>query len=185
MSQRIPRLQLHEVRADAADRLRRSTVAHVGHLGEFYQCTSHQPDALLAIMDFIAALNDALPKQLVEVIALTVAGVMENDYERNQHERRCLELGFSHAWVAAVDRLSPDKSAELSSAERAVQRYALAAVVRRGIGVHAELEALLDHLSSSEVIAVAMLVGCCVATTIVSNTLALKPSVPSIFERES
>jgi hypothetical protein len=163
--------------------LRRSTGAHAAYLGEFYQCAGHQPDALLGFMDFANALNEALPKQLVEVIALTVAGVMENDYARNQHERRCLELGFSHGWVAAVDRLSPDKGAELSPAERAVQRYALAAVVRRGIGVDFELEALLDHLSSPEAMAVAMLVGCHVCQAMVSNTLALEPPVASIFDR--
>jgi len=184
MSQRFPRRQLHELPNDLADRLRRSTPPRVGHRGEFYEYAAHQPDALRSFMEFTAALHDALPHPLVEVVALTVAGIMENEYERHQYERRAVELGLPQGWVTAVDRLSPDKATELSAVERAVQRYALASVVRRGIGVKDEFEALLDHLSVPQAMAVALLVGCCVSQAIVSNTLALAPPVTSIFGRK-
>jgi alkylhydroperoxidase family enzyme len=182
-AKRMPRLQLHELRADLADYLRRANTPRIGELGEFFQCAGQQPDALLAFMSYSDALGNALPRELVAVVCLTVAGVMESEYERNQHEQHYLNAGFPQEWLAAVDRLAPEKSAELSPVERVVQRYTLACVVRRGIEVDMEFEAMLDFLTPAEAMAVAMLVGRCVCLALIVNTLGLEPPVPSIFER--
>jgi len=183
MSTTIPRLQLDELRADLRAELARTEVK--GSLGEFFQCAGHIPDALLEFLQLGDALGGALSTSLVEVVALSVAGIMENAYERNRHERRCVELGFGSDWIAAVNGLAPDKGVPLSPQERAVQRYVLAAVVRRGSGATREFEAMRDHLSPAEAMAVILLAGWCVSHALCANTLALKPPVASIFEKSA
>ncbi|MBA2411570.1 MAG: hypothetical protein H0V63_01920 [Burkholderiaceae bacterium] len=182
MSKRIPRLALEQMPGELAQYLRSTKVDRLGYLGEFFQCTAHNADVLMSFMAFTDALGRALPKNLTEVSALTVAGLMDNAYERNQHERLCEKLGLSSEWIAAVERLQPDAAVELADAERAVQRYVIAAIERRGIGVESEFEAMLDHLSPAQAMAVAMLAGRYVAHALVVNTLALKPPVASIFD---
>lgn len=184
MSQAIPRLQMHQLREDLAEYLNDTKVKRLGYLGEFFQCTAHNPDVLMSFMQFTDALGRALPKNLAEVGALTVAGVMENAYERNQHEHLCEKLGFTREWIAAVNRMQPDAARELSDAERAVQRYAIAAIGRRGIGVQGELDAMLAQMTPAQAMAVVMFVGRYVAHALVVNTLQLAPPVPSIFEED-
>ena len=89
MSARIPRLALDELEPALADKLR-ARVARLGYLGEFFSCAGHQPAALAGFVDFTEALKDALPERLTQLCALSVAGELGNDYERNQHERLAL-----------------------------------------------------------------------------------------------
>lgn len=180
MSQRIPRLELPDLRADLADYLT-PRVKRLGYLGELFKCAGNAPDVILTFMQFTDALKDALPDRLTEVGALTVAGVMENDYERHQHERLCLKLGFGEDWVAEVNRLQPQQAKLMSDAERVAQRYAIAAIETRGHGVEKEFEALARALAPSEAMAFVMLVGRYVTHALAVNTLKLKPPVPSIF----
>jgi alkylhydroperoxidase family enzyme len=65
-----------------------------GYLGEFFAVAGHQPAALLAFHEFTEALKRALPPELTEVVALTTATELGNDYERSQHERLSVNLGF-------------------------------------------------------------------------------------------
>jgi hypothetical protein len=185
MSTTIPRLQLDELRPDLAAHLAGTEVKRLGYLGELFQCAGHSPDALLAFLQLGDALGNALSDALVEVVALSVAGIMENAYERNRHERRCVELGFGSDWITAVNRLAPDKATPLSPQERAVQRYVLAAVIRRGTGATREFEAMRDHLAPAEAMAVILLAGWCVSHALCVNTLGLKPPVASIFEKRT
>jgi alkylhydroperoxidase family enzyme len=184
MSARIPRLQMADLRPDLAAYLADTKVKRLGYLGEYFQCTAHNPDALLAFMAFTDALGKALPKNLGEIVALSVAALMENAYERNQHEQLCVKLGFPREWIAAVNACAPDRATRLSPAEAAVQRYTLAAVVRRGMSVADEFDALLDHLTPAEAMAVTMLTGRYIGHALTTNTLGLAPPVPSIFEPE-
>src|ERR1700748_66829 len=65
--------------ADLAKRVMNSHVVDVQcYLGEFFQCTAHQPEALLSFLEFTEHLKHALPSNLTEVIALSVAVLMEN-----------------------------------------------------------------------------------------------------------
>ena len=185
MSTKIPRLQLGDLRADLKQYLYDTKFKRLGYLGEFFQVTANNPEVLMSFMQFTDALGTALPKNLTEVGALTVAGWMENAYERNQHERLCEKLGHSRAWIAAINRLRPDEASELSPAERAVQRYIMAALERRGIGVEQELAAMLEHVSPAQAMAIAMLAGRNVCHALVVNTLGLRPPVVSIFEKEA
>lgn len=177
----IPRLELADMRADLAGYLE-PRVKRLGYLGELFKCAGHAPDVLLDFMHFTDALKEALPDRLTEVGALTVAGLMSNDYERNQHERLSVRLGFGRDWVAEVNRLEPDLAILMSDTERAVQKYAIAAVRNRGRGVADEFAAVSDRLSPGEAMAVILLVGRYVTHALTVNTLNLEPPVPSIFE---
>ena len=181
MSLSIPRLELAHMRADLASYLE-PRVKRLGYLGEFFKCAGHAPGVLLHFMHFTDALKEALPDRLTEVGALTVAGVMNNAYERNQHERLSVRLGFGREWVAEVNRLKPAEANLMSEPERAVQQYAIAAVETRGQAVEAEFEALRQQLPPSEAMAIVLLVGRYVTHALAVNTLQLKPPVPSIFE---
>lgn len=181
MSKRIPRLEMNEL-APAVQETLAPRVKRLGYLGEFFKCSGHNPDVLAPFMEMTEALKEALPDRLTEVGALTVAGVMGNAYERNQHERLSEKLGFGRDWVAEVNRLDPDKAARMSEDERAVQRLALSVVKRHGHGVQGEFDALIDRIGPQQAMAVLFLIGRYVMHAYVVNVLELKPPVPSIFE---
>lgn len=177
---RLPRLEMHELDPRLAEALG-PRVARLGYLGEFFKCVGHQPDALLAFMQFTEALKHALPDRLTEVVSLTVATRADNPYERHQHERLSEKLGFGRPWITEVMKLAPDSAAEMSDDERKVQRLALAALARHGRGVQAELDAVIDAIGYQQAIAILMLVGRYATHALIVNALELAPPVPSIF----
>jgi hypothetical protein len=139
-------------------------------------------------MRFTESLKGALPDNLAEVAVLTTATLMENAYERNQHERLCVRLGLGREWVREVERLQPDAGPQpgtaplMTDAERAVQRYVLASVQTRGLRASAEFEALVALLPADQAVAIAMLAGRYITHALVVNTFGLQPPVPSIWE---
>jgi len=183
MSKKIPRLEMNELAPNVQETLA-ARVKRLGYLGEFFKCAGHNPDVLVSFMEMTEALKKALPDRLTETGSLTVAGLMGNDYERNQHERLSEKLGFGRDWVAAVNRLKPDAEGPMSEDERAVQRLAMAVVARRGHGVEAELEAAIGRIGPAQAMAVLFLIGRYVMHAYVVNALNLAPPVPSIFAGE-
>lgn len=183
MSTRIPRLEMADLAPQVQETLS-ARVKRLGYLGEFFKCSGHNPDVLVEFMEMTEALKEALPDKLTEVGALSVAGAMGNAYERNQHERLSLKLGFRRDWVAAVNKLAPDAEGPLSPEERAVQRLALDVVARKGHHVEDHLEALIDRVGHAQAMAVLFLIGRYVMHAYVVNALNLAPPVPSIFEDE-
>ena len=117
-----------------------------------------------------------MPDRLTEVVALTVAQFMDNAYERVQHERLSLKLGFGEAWVRDVLALRPEK---LSGAESLVQRLALAMTERKGQDAGPALEAVTVAIGCQQAVAVLLLVGRYVMHALIVNTLNLAPPVPS------
>ena len=172
---------MDELRADLGDYLA-PRVKRLGYLGELFKCAGHAPDVTLHFMHFTDALKDALPDRLTELGALTVASFMENRYERHQHERLSVKLGFPNAWIAQVNRLDPDAASELSDLEKAAQRYALKALHTRGLATEKEFEAFAALVPPGEAMAFVLLIGRYVTHAMVVNTLKLAPPVPSIFE---
>src|SRR5205823_5487838 len=77
-------------------------VERLNYLGEFFQCTGHQPRALMSFYMLTEDLKETLPDSLTELVALTIAAKMRNAYERVQHERLALKLGFGEEWVREV-----------------------------------------------------------------------------------
>jgi alkylhydroperoxidase family enzyme len=180
MSKKIPRLEMNELAANVQETLA-ARVKRLGYLGEFFKCSGHNPDVLVAFMEMTEALKEALPDRLTEVGSLTVAGLLGNDYERNQHERLSEKLGFGRDWVAAVNRLAPEIAGPMSEDERAVQRLALAVIARHGKNVDGELDALIERIGYRQAMAVLFLIGRYVMHAYVVNALDLAPPVPSIF----
>jgi|GEM_PF-469969 len=181
MSHAIARLQLEDMRPDLADYLT-PRVRRLGYLGELFQVSAHAPDVLLDFMRFTESLKDALPDNLAEAAVLTTATLMDNAYERHQHERLCVRLGLGREWVREVERLQPDAAALLSEPERAVQRYVMAAVRTRGLQAQDDFKSLAALLPASQAVAIAMLIGRYVTHALVVNTFGLRPPVPSIWE---
>jgi alkylhydroperoxidase family enzyme len=202
----IPRLSPDALRADVAEMLR-PRVARLGYLGEFFTCAAHQPAALLSFMAFTDDLKRALPERLTEAVALTVATELGNAYERHQHERLSLTLGFGEAWIRAVMALQPDGAQpvpaeapearrrqgrdreadsparpELSGAERRVQALTLAILRRNGHGTSGEFESVVASIGHEQAIAVLMLIGRYVTHALMVNCLELKPPVASPLE---
>src|ERR1700755_505427 len=130
MSKLIPRLSQEELHPELEAFLR-PRIVRLGCLGEFFQCTAHQPEALLSFLEFTEHLKHALPNNLTEVVVLSVAVMMNNDYERVQHERLCIKLGFSQEWLDAVLSLVDHREA-LTIEEQRVQELTTAMIERGG-----------------------------------------------------
>ena len=185
MSGLVPRLEFEGLRPDLAEALR-PRVERLGYLGEFFKCAGHQPQALMSFMQFTEDLKHALPDRLTEVVSLTVATVYENAYERIQHERLSLKLGFGEIWVRGVISLKADGSGGMSEAEILAQKLTLAVVERRGHNTDVELEALIRAVGHEQAIAVLMLIGRYVTHALIVNCLNLAPPVPSpLAEKDS
>ncbi len=172
---------------ELAERLR-PRVERLGYLGEFFRCAAHQPRALLSFMALTDDLKEALPDRVTEVVALTVAAALDNAYERVQHERLCLALGFGEAWVrevlarARAGEAAAAGGGQMSAPEQLVQRLALAMIERQGHRVARELDAVVAVLGPAAAVAVLMLVGRYVTHALMVNALALAPPVPSPLE---
>ncbi len=181
MSKLIPRLEMAQLTPELTAALD-AKVKRLGYLGEFFKCMGNQPKALLSFNTLTEDLKKALPDNLTEVVALTVAGVMQNDYERNQHERLCINLGFDKPWVRDVNARAPEKTSRLSAEERLVQKFTLAALASHGRQAQDEFEAVAKLLGANYAVAVLMLVGRYMMHALIVNTLKLAPPVNSIFE---
>lgn len=181
MSDLIPRLSREKLHPELEAFLQ-PRIERLGYLGEFFQCTAHQPEALLSFLEFTDHLKHALPNNLTEVVSLTVAQLMNNRYERVQHERLSLKLGFGEDWLREVLSLFGDRGGQLSEQEVLVQRLVVAAINRKGHDVTPELEPVVRSLGPAMTIAVLMLVGRYVSHALIANALNLAAPVPSPLE---
>src|SRR2546427_7670763 len=179
----IPRLDFEELAPDVADLLR-PRVARLGYLGEFFRCAAHQPAALISFMALTEDLKRALPDRITETVALSVSAELGNAYERHQHERLSIKLGFGEDWIRAVESLEPDHSA-IGETERRVQTLTLAVIRRHGHGTSGELELVVASIGHEQAIAVLMLIGRYVTHALMVNALELQPPVPSPLEATS
>ena len=177
----IPRLERGEMPVDLAAYLE-PRVARLGYLGEWFRCAGNAPQVLLQFMHFTDALKDAVPLNVSEAVVLTVATLLDNPYERNQHERLCVRSGFGTAWVSEVERLAPDAASTMTGPERAAQRYAIAAVREDVDAIRQCFAELADHFTAAEGVAIVLLVGRYWAHALGVRTLGLAPPVPSIHE---
>lgn len=181
MSSSLPRLELPDFPATLAASLE-PRVKRLGYLGEFFKCAANHPRALAAFIEFTEAGRDGLSDRVVEVIALTCTAWMGNDYERNQHERLSIRLGFGREWVAAVNALEPDVDSVLTAEERSVQHLTLTVLNTRGKAAGESFEEAVQTLGSPLAMAILMVIGRYVTHSLIVNTLALEAPVPSIFE---
>ncbi len=180
MPAELPRYQLRDMNPELAAVLR-PRVARLGYLGEFFQYTAAQPEALAAFVAFTESAKLGLANDLVEVVALTAAGRLDNEYERNQHEQLCLKLGFDKQWIHAVQELAPAAAPLLDEAQRMVQRFVLQALGDADCDSTSGLTKLSATIGATEAIAVLFLVARYAAHALIVSCLGLDPPVPSIF----
>jgi len=178
MSELIPRLTREKLHPDLQIFLK-PRIERLGYLGEFFQCAGHQPAALLSFLEYTEHLKHALPNNLTEIVSLTVAQLMSNSYERVQHERLSLKLGFGEAWLREVLSLKGNGNGHMSEQEVMVQRLAMAAINRKGHDITAELEPVIHALGPATSMAILMLVGRYLSHAIIANALNLAPPVSS------
>lgn len=179
----IPRLEMDELAPRLAEALR-PRVERLGYLGEFFKVTGHQPDALMAFMDFTETSKGGLANNFVELVALSVSGALGNEYERHQHERLSVKFDLSTDWVAAANELAPDAQTLLSDDEKKVQALVLGVVETKGHGAAAALDAVVGALGAEQAVAVLLLIGRYVTHAMIVNTLGLEAPVPSIFTED-
>jgi alkylhydroperoxidase family enzyme len=181
MTKLIPRLSQDKLHPDLEAFLR-PRIERLGYLGEFFQCTAHQPEALLSFLEFTNHLKHVLPNNVTEVVSLSVAQLMDNRYERVQHERLSLKLGFGEDWLREVLSLSADGQGALSEQEVLVQRLVVAVINRNGHDTTRELEAVIQSIGPAMTIAVLMLIGRYMSHAMIVNSLNLDAPVPSPLE---
>jgi hypothetical protein len=183
MTDKIPRLSFDELPPAIADRLK-AKYERLGYLGEFFARTAHQPEALGAFIDFTDYSKGALEQKIVELIALTVATRKDVAYEKNQHERLSVKLGYGKPWVRGVEQLDPESSEHLDSTETVVQRYVIDAIDSDGVGVGRELDRVVDKLGSDNAVAVMFVTARYVAHALLVNSMNIESPVPSVFDEE-
>lgn len=175
----------------------------LGYLGGFFAAMGRQPTALAHFEQFTLSLREALSPALGEVVALTAATRLGNDYERHQHERLAINRGLTRDWVAAVEHgarhTAPEEDVDegaLDDAERAAQAFVLAALETlvpsdHGTAGHGTADqrdstvALGDLVAATDeatATAIVLLTGRFVAHALVSRACGLTPPVPSIFD---
>lgn len=183
MTDKIPRLSFDELPPAIADRLQ-AKYERLGYLGEFFARTAHQPDALGAFIDFTNLSKGALNQKHVELIALTVATMQDVAYEKNQHERLSVKLGYSREWVRDVERLTPEESDHLDETEQLIQRYVVDAINRNGVGVTDQLDRVVDAIGCEDTVAVMFVMARYVAHALLVRSMNIESPVPSIFDDE-
>ena len=159
----------------------RARYERLGYLGGFFRYASHQPDAILAFNEITESLKGALPEDLAELVALTVASRLDNRYERHQHEQLSIKRGLGEEFVAAAIS-DEDQPAAFDERQSAVRALTLAVLADFGNGANDRLAEVAKMLGEDAAIGVLLFIGRYVAHAVVSNTLELEPPVPSIFD---
>lgn len=171
MDSGIAPLELTELPADLQARLK-PRVERLGYLGDFFRYCGHQPAPLLHFYEFTESLKAALPDDITETVALTVASRTGNDYERVQHERLSHRLGFADEWIAGLVGAAeaPDG---LTGEQADARELALAVLASDWDRAATHLSALTRRVGQRDAMGILMLVGRYLAHSAVSNTLHL------------
>ena len=177
----IPRLEFDDLAAPLAQALK-PRVIRLGYLGEFFRIMGHQPGPLRAFVEFTESAKAPLDKRIVEVVALTVATCKGNAYERNQHERLSVRLGFGREWVTDVEALRPNDSELMNDSDKHVQRFVLSAVNGSPKEAQGAMETIVEVFGYENAVAILMVVGRYIAHAVMVSALGIAPPVPSIYE---
>jgi hypothetical protein len=159
--------------------LLRPRLDRLGYVGEFFQVTAHQPDALASFISYTEQLKQVLPWRLVEVIALTVASQTRNDYERVQHERLALRLGLTEREVRAIVMGTLERSGSFSEAEVTAAKLSACMVHSHGRACASESSRLVGLIGEADAVVCVMTAARYLAHSAMSNTWRLDPPVPS------
>lgn len=177
----IPRVPFEQFAAPLKESLR-PKVERLGYCGEIWQIGANAPASMYQFCELTEALKAEVDTKLVELTALTVAGAMGNTYERNQHERLSEKLGYGREWIAQVNELRAEPGKRMTDVECAVQKFAMAAIHRRGHDTAELFAEVAKSVGPRDAVGILLSVGRCVMHALLCNTLRLDPPVPSIFD---
>lgn len=177
----IPRIDYEDFATDLKESLR-PKVERLGYCGEIWRIGANVPQSMFHFCELTEALKEEIDMKLVELVALTTAGVMGNSYERNQHEHLADKLGYGRAWIAQVNELQAKPGGAMSDAECAVQKFVMAAIYRRGHDCQEIFKQVIEAVGPQQATGILLSVGRCVMHAIFRNTLGLEPPVASLFE---
>jgi alkylhydroperoxidase family enzyme len=180
----IPRIEFEDFDEKLRESLR-SKVERLGYCGEIWRIGANTPDSTFFFSELTEALKQELEMKTVELVALTVAGVMGNVYERNQHERLSEKLGYGRDWIAQVNELQAERGKVMIDAECAIQKFAIAAFFRRGHDCTELFKDVIAAVGPQQATGVLWSVGRCIMHAIFRNTLGLEPPVTSIFAEKA
>lgn len=180
MSARIPRIEFEDL-DPALKEVFRPRVERLGYLGEFFKVMSHAPDTMGGFYTITDSLKKILPDNFTEIVSLSLSSRLGNRYEQYQNERLSRKLGFSDDWIAEALVPREGNASTFTPEEKAVQRFAIAVMEKKGQGVDAERDALITAIGPEKTVAVMWLIGRTVTHALISNTLGLEPPVASIF----
>jgi alkylhydroperoxidase family enzyme len=179
----IPRIEFEDFATDLKESLR-PKVERLGYCGEIWQIGANAPQSMFQFCELTEALKSEIDMKLVELVALTTAGVMGNSYERNQHERLADSLGLGSEWIAQVNELQAETGSHMSEGECSVQKFAMAAIYRRGHDCQELFKEVVSHFGPEQATGILLSVGRCVMHAIFRNTLGLEPPVASLFAED-
>jgi hypothetical protein len=177
----IPRLAFEAI-DPAVQALLKPTVDRLGYFGEFFQVAAHVNGAIPAFMQYTGAVKAPLTDAYNEVLALTVCGALEADYERIQHERLAKRLGFSLDWIAAASGRPGSTVSVLQDDERKLQALAIAMVSSHGLRCAGELAAVVAMVGPEKAVAALLQISRFVSIALLCNALSLTLPVPSVFD---
>jgi alkylhydroperoxidase family enzyme len=147
-------------------------VERLGYLGDFFRYCGHQPAALLHFYQFTEELKAALPPDLTETVALTIAAAAGNGYEQVQHERLARRLGFAGAWISALTGSEPEP-AGLTGPQQQARSLALAMLGQDWVAARPALAGLVAAAGQEQAVGVLMMAARYLAHAAISNTLQL------------
>jgi len=179
----IPRIEFEDFAHDLKESLR-PKVERLGYCGEIWQIGANVPQSMFQFCELTEALKSEIDMKYVELVALTAAGVMGNTYEKNQHERLANSLDYGRDWIAQVNELQAEPGKHMSDAECAVQKFAMAAIYRRGHDCQELFKEVIEAVGPEQATGILLSVGRCVMHAIFRNTLGLEPPVASLFEEK-
>jgi len=177
----LPRLDLDQMPEDL-QALLRPRVDRLGYLGEFFRCSAHEPQALVHFVGLTERLKDALPPAIVELVALTCANLLGNDYERNQHHRLCIALGLGDRFVADVEAGCAGET-RVPEPLATCQAYVRAACGGADVDVAPTFVEVCRLLGPQRAVAVAFTAARYTAHALVVRSYGLAPPVPAAVER--
>ena len=143
---------------------------------------AHVPGAIPAFMQYTGAVKAPLADAHNEVLALTVCGALEADYERIQHERLAKRLGFSLDWIAAASGRAGSHASALTDDERKLQALALAMVSTHGLRCATSSARSSTRSGREKAVAALLQVSRFVTIALLCNALSLTLPVASVFD---
>lgn len=155
---RIPYIQIEDAREGELASLNQEIVRLRGRILSLHRVLANHPPALRAFMTMSRYVRDesTLPDHLRELAVLTVASVLDDKYELQQHVPIARRLGITE--VQLKELANWDESPNFSDLQRVVIAFAWEATVRRRVG-DATFARVKAHLPRHQVVDLAVVVG--------------------------